>query len=381
MKYVYIGRFQPFHKGHKAIVDLTVKMMKPGDTFTIIIGSADQQETERNPLSASQRKEMLSTELEGYPVTILTINDSPYNYDLWIERLCAKMLGFKSATHDDFLEKQEDFIKGFSNICIVGMENVEEYIDRITKYYTYAPTEHFNLGINSHIFSELDTQTSVHGSSIRAFIRANDGRCPRRFYSDIKDFVSEKVLAYLKTVNFPLIVYNAYTKGINYAESTGCKYNYCFMTVDNIVFDKFLDQVLLIKRKDNGKLAIPGGFAEPYMNMKDNALRELEEETSITAKMLKDAFVKIDELEPTLIDAPYRDPRSSHKCNFVSAVYVWQSKVDALKNFIPYIKAGDDAVDTVWLSKEECEDLPAWRFHADHKKIICKLLGWDYFKV
>ena len=381
MKYVYIGRFQPFHKGHKAIVDLTVKMMKPGDTFTIIIGSADQQETERNPLSASQRKEMLLIELEGYPVTISTINDSPYNYDLWIEHLCAKMLGFKSATHDDFLEKQEDFIKGFSNICIVGMENVEEYIDRITKYYTYAPTGHFNLGINSHIFSELDTQTSVHGSSIRALACSEDRGHLENFYSAIKDLVDEKVLAYLKTVNFPLIVYNAYIKGINYAASTGCKYNSCFMTVDNIVFDKFLDQVLLIKRKDNGKFAIPGGFAEPYMNMKDNALRELEEETSITAKMLKDAFVKIDELEPTLIDAPYRDPRSSHKCNFVSAVYVWQSKVDALKNFIPYIKAGDDAVDTVWLSKEECEDLPAWRFHADHKKIICKLLGWDYFKV
>src|SRR5574344_1253387 len=158
MKYVYIGRFQPFHKGHKAIVDLTVKMMKPGDTFTIIIGSTDQQETERNPLSASQRKEMLSIELEGYPVTISTINDSPYNYDLWIECLCAKTLGFKSATHDDFLEKQEDFIKGFSNICIVGMENVEEYIDRITKYYIYAPTEYFDLGISSHVFSELDTQ-------------------------------------------------------------------------------------------------------------------------------------------------------------------------------------------------------------------------------
>lgn len=380
MKYVYIGRFQPFHKGHKAIVDLTVKMMKPEDTFMIIIGSADQQETERNPLSASQRKEMLSIELEGYPVTISTINDSPYNYDLWIEHLCAKMLGFKSATHEDFLEKQEDFIKGFSNICIVGMENVEEYIDRITKYYTYAPTEHFDLGISSHIFSELETQTSVHGSSIRTFVCSEDRGHLENFYSDIKDFVSEKVLAYLKTVNFSLIVYNAYVNGISYAASTGCKYNSCFMTVDNIVFDKFLDQVLLIKRKDNGKLAIPGGFAEPYMNMKDNALRELEEETSITAKMLKDAFVKIDELEPTLIDAPYRDPRSSHKCNFISAVYVWQSKVDALKNFIPYVKAGDDAVDTVWLSKEECEDLPAWRFHADHKKIICKLLGWDYFK-
>ena len=152
------------------------------------------------------------------------------------------------------------------------------------------------------------------------------------------------------------------------------------MTVDNIVFDKFANKVLLIRRKDNDKLAIPGGFAEPYMNMKDNALRELEEETSITAKMLKDAFVKIDESEPALIDAPYRDPRSSHKCNFVSAVYVWQSKVNAFKNFLPYVKARDDAANAVWLSKEECENLPAWCFHADHKKILCKLLGWDYFK-
>lgn len=374
MKYVYIGRFQPFHKGHKAIVDLTVKMMKPEDTFMIIIGSADQQETERNPLSVSQRKEMLSIELEGYPVTISTINDSPYNYDLWVEHLCTQLLEVRSAEYKNFLADQENFLQKFSNICIVGMENVEEYVERITKYYNY------HLGINSHVFSELDTQTSVHGSSIRAFIRADDGRCSKRFYSDIKDFVSEKVLAYLKTVDFPLIAYNAYVNGINYAASTGCKYNSCFMTVDNIVFDKFANKVLLIRRKDNDKLAIPGGFAEPYMNMKDNALRELEEETSITSKMLKDAFVKIDESEPALIDAPYRDPRSSHKCNFVSAVYVWQSKVNAFKNFLPYVKAGDDAANAVWLSKEECENLPAWCFHADHKKILCKLLGWDYFK-
>lgn len=380
MKYVYIGRFQPFHKGHKAIVDLTVKMMKPEDTFMIIIGSADQQETERNPLSASQRQEMLSIELEGYPVTISTINDSPYNYDLWIERLCAKMLGFRSATHEDFLEKREDFMKGFSNICIVGMENVDEYIDHITKYYTYAPAEHFDLGINSHIFSELDTQTSVHGSSIRAFIRADDGRCSKRFYSDIKDFVSEKVLAYLRTVDFPLIVYNAYINGINYAASTGCKYNSCFVTVDNIVHQLSNNKVLLIKRKDNGRLAIPGGFAEPYMNMKNNALRELEEETSISKDDLKNAGISTD-VEGTIIDAPYRDPRSSYKCNFVSIVYIWQQKIlNAEKLLETKAKAGDDAAEVVWLSEEEVEDLPACCFHADHKKILCKLLGWDYFK-
>ena len=381
MKYVYIGRFQPFHKGHKAIVDLTVKMMKPEDTFTIIIGSADQQETERNPLSAPQRQEMLSIELEGYPVTISTINDSPYNYDLWVEHLCAKMLGFNSATRGDFLKKREDFLEGFSNICIVGMENVDEYIDRITKYYTYASDEHLDLGINFHVFSELDTQTSVHGSSIRACIRDDDGRCSKRFYSDIKDFVSEKVLAYLKKVDFPLITYNAYVNGINYAASTGCKYNSCFVTVDNIVYRLNANKVLLIKRRDNGKFAIPGGFAEPYMDCKSNALRELFEETNLSEDDLKNEWINTD-VSGVIIDAPYRDPRSSHKCNFISVVYVW--KQDCLNSpdlLEVKAKAGDDAAEVVWLSEDECENLPASAFHADHKKIICKLLGWDYFKV
>lgn len=381
MKYVYIGRFQPFHKGHKAVIDLTVKMMKPKDTFTIIIGSADQQETDHNPLSASQRREMLLTELEGYPVTISTINDSPYNYDLWVEHLCAQLLEVKSVTHVDFLDNYKNFLQKFNNICIVGMEGVEEYVRRITKYYTLSNLKLLDLGIKSHVFSELDTQTPIHGSSIRALVCSEDGNCSKRFYSDIKDFVSEKILAYLKTVDFQHIVYNAYIKGINYAESTGCKYNSCFMTVDNIVFDKFADKVLLIKRKDNSKLAIPGGFAEPYMSMKDNALRELEEETSITAEMLKTAFVKLDEVQPVLIDAPYRDPRSSHKCNFISAVYVWQSEVHAFKKLLAHVKAGDDATDTIWLSREQFEAMPAWCFHADHKKIICNLLDWNYFKV
>ena len=381
MKYIYIGRFQPFHKGHRAIVDLTMKMMKPEDTFTIIIGSADQQETERNPLSASKRQEMISKELKDcpYPITIWTINDSPYNYDLWVEHLCAKMLGFKSATPEDFLKNKEVFMEGFSNICIVGMENVEEYIDRITRYYT-ASTEHFDLGIKCHVFSEIDTQTSIHGSTIRNLVKGDDGHYSKRFYSNIKDFVSETVLNCLRMTNFPLIIWNAYEKGINYAVSTGCKYNSCFVTVDNIVHQLSNNKVLLIKRKDNGRLAIPGGFAEPYMDMKNNALRELEEETSISKDDLKDAGVSTD-VEGTIIDAPYRDPRSSSKCNFVSIVYVWQQKIlNAEKLLETKAKAGDDAAEVVWLGEEEVEDLPACCFHADHKKILCKLLGWDYFK-
>src|SRR5712691_2920997 len=44
-------------------------------------------------------------------------------------------------------------------------------------------------------------------------------------------------------------------------------------------------RVLLIKRADNGRWAIPGGVAEVGSTPSENALRELHEETGFTAKL------------------------------------------------------------------------------------------------
>jgi ADP-ribose pyrophosphatase YjhB (NUDIX family) len=44
-------------------------------------------------------------------------------------------------------------------------------------------------------------------------------------------------------------------------------------------------RVLLIKRADNGRWAIPGGVAEVGSSPSENALRELHEETGFTAKL------------------------------------------------------------------------------------------------
>lgn len=371
MKYVYIGRFQPFHKGHKAIVDLTVKMMKPEDTFTVIIGSSDQQETERNPLSYIQRIEMLKRELKEYPfIQIEHINDSPYNYDYWVRTLCTMFIG------QAIFYMNSNSLK---DVCIVGMENVEEYVEHINSFFRG------DTGIQYHKFTEEDTGVSVHGSAIRQLVKketeSGDFELSPTFYDDIKDMVSDKVLDYLKWVDFQNIIWKAYDYSAKYAKTTGCKYNSCFVTVDNIVYDRVSDRVLLIKRGDNGKYAIPGGFAEPYMSARENALRELQEETNISKQDLIEAHVDMD-VSGVIIDAPYRDPRSSSKCNFVSIVYVWSQRDFSSYHFGELMKkavAGDDAVNLVWLSRQDIEDTPAWFLHADHKKILCKLLNWNYF--
>ncbi|MFB6117114.1 nicotinamide-nucleotide adenylyltransferase [Halosegnis sp.] len=53
----YIGRFQPYHEGHHAMVE---RIASEVDELVLGIGSADQSHTARNPFTAGERIEMLT---------------------------------------------------------------------------------------------------------------------------------------------------------------------------------------------------------------------------------------------------------------------------------------------------------------------------------
>ena len=53
---LYIGRFQPFHKGHKSIVEAALKQC---DRLVIGIGSSQEERTKRNPFSYKEREQMI----------------------------------------------------------------------------------------------------------------------------------------------------------------------------------------------------------------------------------------------------------------------------------------------------------------------------------
>lgn len=89
---VFIGRFQPFHKGHLTVIQ---KMQKESDKIIIILGTPIGLKTinQHNPFTTEERKKMLQTMLKKYckiPWKITVIKD--YNvHGLWLKNLRKKI--------------------------------------------------------------------------------------------------------------------------------------------------------------------------------------------------------------------------------------------------------------------------------------------------
>ncbi|MEO9295083.1 MAG: nicotinamide-nucleotide adenylyltransferase [Nitrososphaera sp.] len=59
---LFIGRFQPFHKGHLETVRFALKSV---DTLVIVIGSAQKSHEVRNPFTAGERISMIRPALDA----------------------------------------------------------------------------------------------------------------------------------------------------------------------------------------------------------------------------------------------------------------------------------------------------------------------------
>lgn len=105
MKALFIGRFQPFHKGHlKVMQDLSKKY----DEIIIGIGSSQYGYTYDNPFTADERIEMIKKTLEAYRVknyTIVLIPDI-HNPPKWVDHVKSIVRDFDVViTNNDFTEQ------------------------------------------------------------------------------------------------------------------------------------------------------------------------------------------------------------------------------------------------------------------------------------
>ncbi|MDO8553369.1 MAG: nicotinamide-nucleotide adenylyltransferase [Candidatus Micrarchaeota archaeon] len=57
---LFIGRFQPFHNGHMYVLK---KLLRQYDEVVIVIGSAESEQSWRNPFTAGERVEIISNVL------------------------------------------------------------------------------------------------------------------------------------------------------------------------------------------------------------------------------------------------------------------------------------------------------------------------------
>lgn len=69
---LFLGRFQPYHKGHQAVIDHIVKN-KEIDELIIAVGSAQWSHDLKNPFTAGERIMMITKALADLDMTIYVL--------------------------------------------------------------------------------------------------------------------------------------------------------------------------------------------------------------------------------------------------------------------------------------------------------------------
>jgi nicotinamide-nucleotide adenylyltransferase len=112
MKALFIGRFQPFHKGHLLLLQ---RLSTQYDELIIGIGSSQYHDTSENPFSEQERSEMIRRSLadahiRNYQiVSIPDIHDPPH----WVDHVRCLVPDFDVAIANNPLTRKLFSEKGF----------------------------------------------------------------------------------------------------------------------------------------------------------------------------------------------------------------------------------------------------------------------------
>jgi len=112
MKALFIGRFQPFHKGHAIVLQ---RLSTKYDELIIGIGSAQYHDSSDNPFSDQERKQMITQTLQkmgiqNYRIVFIPdIHDPPH----WVDHVCSLVSDFDIVVTNNPLTRTLFSQKGF----------------------------------------------------------------------------------------------------------------------------------------------------------------------------------------------------------------------------------------------------------------------------
>lgn len=340
----YIGRFQPFHLGHKSVVD---SALQQAERVLLIIGSANSPRTARNPFTADERIAMIRScfsKEDAARLICIPQEDHPYNHDRWLSEVSSKI---SATAHAKW--KADSY-----RIGVIGVEkdNTSFYLRHFPQFESIEVTPTFIINatdIRAAYFFEQGHDKMVYDAdkhrlldrSMLAFLDMWQDTHAREFH----DIASE-----WKFVN-------------DYKKSWGnAPYPPTFVTVDAVVTNA--GHVLLVTRDaapGRGLFALPGGFVNPGEKLKDGMLRELKEETQIKvpSAVLRGSIVN---------SAVFDDPQRSSRGRTITHAY--HIKLD--EHEMPKIRGGDDAARARWVP---LGNLRRDQLFEDHYDIIETLVG------
>ena len=346
---VFIGRFQPFHSGHLAVVRYALSQ---SDRVLLLCGSARQPRSTRNPWTFDQVVAMVRaclTEEESDRVTLAPVLDHLYNEAQWVRQVQQTVADLLPPRGPD---------QGAARVGLIGLASTgANYFPSRFPQWPAVPFRPDNGVRATPIREALFGLGPAGAPSGPAYLEsaAAGAVLPEPVRRALLDYCAEPAYLELKAEAEFLAKYRAAWSAAPYPP--------VFVTVDAVVVQS--GHILLIERRarpGRGLWALPGGFLDPGETLEDSCLRELREETrlKVPAPVLRGSI-----RERRVFDAPHRSERG----RTITHAYLIEL---APAPELPKVKGGDDARHAFWLPLAQLEPE---RLFEDHYFIIQAMLG------
>ncbi len=328
---VVIGRFQPFHHGHMALIKAA---LAAAPRVIVVLGSSFHARSTKNPFTWQERTAMIANALppeEQARISTVAVRDY-YEDKRWARAVRTKV---------------EHLAAEAKRFVLIGY-----FKDASSYYLNHFP--HWRL-------DSIDNVNDIDATRIRRILFEAEN--VDISLSVIEDLVPTATRQYLKA--WSILPHHAQLTQEHQALEAykaswkATPYQPIFSTVDAVV--KTAGHVLLIRRgglPGKGLWALPGGFVEPHERLLQAALRELCEETGLGL------------LKPTLIDAlidvrVFDHPERSLRGRTITHAHFF----DLTTEHLPDVKGSDDAIEAAWVRIEQLAAMEE-QFFEDHFHIL-----------
>jgi bifunctional NMN adenylyltransferase/nudix hydrolase len=340
---VCIGRFQPFHHGHLALLR---HALAAAPLCVVVIGSAHLARSPKNPFTWEERRELVRLAVpaaERERLLFLPVRDH-YDAERWagvvgrgVERLLAERgvpAGADIALVGHFKDATSAYLRSFPHWKLIDAE----------------PLPSVGAG------AMRDAYFHVAARDVDAALASLVSQAPA---STIEFLRAWAMQPHFETVANEWRVLRRYRE-----QWAAAPYPPVFVTVDAVV--RCAGHVLLIRRghpPGEGLYAVPGGFIEQRETVFQSAVRELSEETRLHL------------LESTMRQclravAVFDHPERSQRGRTITHAHYF----DLGQRELPDVVAGDDARDAQWVPIDRLLQLED-RFNEDHFHMLDHFLG------
>jgi len=346
---VYIGRFQPFHNGHLALL---LRALELGEKVVVVLGSSFRSRNTKNPLTWQERAAMIRLavpEQHRDRVHFAPVRDyygtGTEGDERWVNAVRA---GVARAIGD-----------ADRNIALIG-----HFKDASSYYLNHFP---------GWKLESVDREGDIDATHLRNVLYTTAQMDREAALAVLSAHMPNGCIAYLNAwLALPYFAQLA-KEWTNIQKEKAAwstaPYPPLFITLDSLV--TCADHVLLIERRNeigigNGLLALPGGYLEQYETLYQGAIRELREETKlgIASEYLASYFRGTD-----VYDHPNRDERG----RLVTHLHRFELRGD----HVPEVEGRSDARVAIWVHKDKLREMED-RFFADHGHILAKELKFEF---